>query len=55
LWGVLTRAVPVAVDGTHDDTLWNDAEEVGNIRIECEEEGSTDCEDGHSELINKGR
>jgi hypothetical protein len=44
-----------AVDSAHDDMLWNDIEEVGNIRIECEEEGSTDCEDGHSELINKGR
>ena len=48
--------LPNAVDGTYDDdVLWNDIEEVANVRSECEEEGSTDHEDGHSELINTGR
>jgi len=47
--------IPNAGDGTHDDMFWNDNEEIGNLRSECEEEGSTDCEDGHSEQISKGR
>jgi len=56
LWRVLTRAcIPNAVDGIHDDMFWKDIEEVLNIRSECEEEGSTNCEDGHTELSSKGR
>jgi hypothetical protein len=35
-------------DETDDDTLWNGSEEDGNVRSECEEEG-TDCEDGDSD------
>jgi hypothetical protein len=35
------------VDGT-DDMLWNDSEEGGNVRSQCEEDESTDCEDGDS-------
>jgi hypothetical protein len=37
------------VDGTDDDMLWNDSEENGDIRSECEEDGGTDCEDGNSD------
>jgi hypothetical protein len=37
-----------AVDDTHVDMLWNDNEEDGNVRSECEEE-CTDCEDGDSD------
>ena len=33
------------VDET-DDMLWNCSKEDGNIRSECEENESTDCEDG---------
>jgi hypothetical protein len=33
-----------AVDGT-DDLLWNDNEEDGNVRCECEEDEGIDCED----------
>jgi len=32
-----------------DDMLWNDNEEVRNVRSECEEDGSVDCEDGDSD------
>jgi len=32
-----------AMDGT-DDMLWNDSEEVGNVRSECEEDEGTDCD-----------
>jgi hypothetical protein len=34
------------VGGTDDDMLWNDYEENGDIRRECEEDGGTYCEDG---------
>jgi hypothetical protein len=30
-----------AVDGTDVDMLWNDSEENGNVRCECEEEEDT--------------
>jgi len=26
-----------------DDVLWNDSEEIGNVRSECEEYEDTDC------------
>jgi hypothetical protein len=35
------------VDGTND-MLWNDSEEDGDVRSECEEDEGTDCEDGDS-------
>jgi hypothetical protein len=38
-----------AMDGSDDDTLWDDSEEDGNVRIEYEEDEGTDCEDGDSE------
>jgi len=31
-----------AVDGTDDDMLWNDSEEDGDVRSECEEDECTD-------------
>ena len=37
-----------AVDGT-DGMLWNDSEEDGHIRSECEEDEGTECEDGDSD------
>ena len=41
-----------AVDGTDDSLLWNDSEDDdGLVRSECEEDGSTDCEDGDSDSI----
>jgi len=33
-------------DDDDDDVLWNDCEEDGNVRSECELDGGTDCEDG---------
>jgi hypothetical protein len=30
------------VDGTNDDMLWNDSEEDGDVRSECEEGEDTD-------------
>jgi hypothetical protein len=38
-----------AVDGTNDDMLWNESEEDGNVRSECEEDEDSDCEDGDSD------
>jgi hypothetical protein len=32
-----------------DDVLWNDSEEDGNVRSECEEHEGTGCEDGDSD------
>jgi hypothetical protein len=32
-----------------DKMLWNDREEVGNIRSECAEGEGTDCKDGDSD------
>jgi len=40
--------ISTALNETDDDMLWNDSKDVGNIRSECEEEG-TDCEDGDSD------
>jgi hypothetical protein len=37
------------VDGANVDMLWNDTEEDGNIRSECEEDESTAYEDGASD------
>jgi len=36
----------VVVGGTGDDMLWNDSEEVGDIRTGCKEDEGTDYEDG---------
>jgi len=38
-----------AVDGTDDVMFWNDSEEDGNVRSECEEDEGTNCEDGDSD------
>jgi len=35
-----------AADGTDDYMLLNDSKEDGNVRSECKEDESTDCEDG---------
>jgi hypothetical protein len=37
-----------AMDGTHDNMLWNDGED-GNIRSEYEEAQGTNCENGNSD------
>jgi hypothetical protein len=37
------------VGETDGDMLWNDSEEDGNVRSECEEDEDTDCEDGDSD------
>jgi len=34
------------VDGNEGDMLWNDREEDGDVRSECEEDEGSDCEDG---------
>jgi hypothetical protein len=48
--GFKKRCVSNAVHGTDDDDmLWNDSEEVGNVRSECEEDESTNSEDGDSD------
>jgi hypothetical protein len=38
-----------AVHGTEDDMLWNDSEEVVNVRSECKEDEGSDFEDGESD------
>jgi hypothetical protein len=38
-----------AMDETDDDMLWNDSDEDGNVRSECDEVEDTDCEDGDSD------
>jgi len=44
---VFKCCVSNATDGT--DMLWNSSEEDGNITKECQEDESTDCEDGDSD------
>ena len=41
-------------DETDDDMLWNDSEEDGYVRSECDEDEDTDCEDGDSDT-GRGR
>jgi len=41
--------VSTAVDVTDDGMLWNDSEEDGNVRSECEEYEGTHCVDGKSD------
>jgi len=36
--------ISIAVDETDDGMLWNNREEDGNIRSECEEDRDTDCD-----------
>jgi hypothetical protein len=43
------------VDETDDDMLWNDSEEDGNIRSECEELKALTLEMETVTLIGKGR
>jgi len=38
------------VDGTDNGVLWNGSVEVGNVRIECEEDEGMDCEDGDVDI-----
>jgi hypothetical protein len=40
--------VSSALDGRDDHMLWNDSEEDGDVRSECEEAEGTDCEGGDS-------
>ena len=41
--------ISTAVDETDDDMWWNGSEEDGDVRSKCEEDESTDCEDGDSD------
>jgi len=38
-----------AVDGI-DDMLWNDSEQDGGVRSDCEEDEGTDCGDRDSDI-----
>jgi hypothetical protein len=38
-----------AVDETDDDALWDEIEEDGNVRSECEEDEDAVCGDGESD------
>ena len=46
--GLKKCCISSAMDGT-DDVLWNDSEDGGNVRSECEEDEGTNCEDGDSD------
>jgi hypothetical protein len=48
--GFKNCCVSYVVDGTDDVVLWNACEEGGNVTSECEEDESTDCEDGDSDI-----
>jgi len=37
------------VDKTDDDLMWNSSDDDGTVRIECEEDEGTNCEDGDSD------
>jgi len=37
------------VDGNDDDMLWNDSEEVGDVRSECDTDDSPECKDRESD------
>ena len=39
------------MDGTEGDMLWNESEEDGNVRSECEEDDGTDREDVDSDTV----
>ena len=41
--------ISIALGWTDDDMLWNDSEEGGNVKNECEGDEGTDCEDGDSD------
>ena len=47
--GFKNLCVSSAVDGTDDVMLWNDSEEDGNVRSECEGDEGTNSEDGDSD------
>ena len=38
-----------ALNGIGGEMLWNDSEEDGDVRCECEEDEGTDCEDVDSD------
>ena len=39
-----------ARDDIDDNISWNDGEEDGNVRNECEEDEGTKCEDGDNDI-----
>ena len=43
-WRSISPEVTV-VDEANGNMLWNDSEEAGDARSECEEDDGTDCED----------
>ena len=47
-WRSISPEVTV-VDEANGNMLWNDSEEAGDARSECEEDDGTDCEDENGE------
>jgi hypothetical protein len=47
--GCKNCCISTAKDETDSNMLWNCSEEDGNVRSECEKDGSTDCEEGDSD------
>jgi hypothetical protein len=46
--GVEKFCISCTLDETDDNMLWNGSEEDGNVRNECEDEGS-ECADGDTD------
>jgi hypothetical protein len=49
LKGCKKCCISTAVDKTDDNMWWNDIEEDGFVRSECEEDDDTDCKNGDSD------
>jgi hypothetical protein len=46
---VVLGTPPYLICSDDDDDLWNDSEEAGDARSECDKDEETDCEDGDSD------
>ena len=47
--GLKKCCISKAIDRNDDEMFWNNSEEDGNVRSDCEEDEGTDCEDGDSD------
>ena len=47
--------ISTAVCDNGDGMLWSSSDEDGSVRSGCEEDESTDCDDGDSTPTGKGR
>jgi hypothetical protein len=52
--GVKNSSLSSVMCGSEDNTFWNGSEGDGNVRSECEEDVSTDCQVGTVTFTAKG-